>query len=117
MIHKMKLDEDSFERVTNGKKVVEVRLNDLKRQKIEIGDEILFKKINDLNEHITTKVIGLSKFNSFKDLFSVFGTKPFGHPENFTIQDQVNGVREAYSEEKENEFGVLGIHIKLISPN
>jgi len=31
-----------------------------------------------------------------------------------TVEEQVLGMRDAYSEEDEKKFGVLGIHIKLI---
>jgi ASC-1-like (ASCH) protein len=111
----MKLIAEPFDRVKNGKKIIEVRLFDDKRKAIKLGDLITFLKLPNLDESITTEVVGLSRFNSFKKLFSVFGTNPFGHPENKTIEEQVLGMRDAYSEESEKKFGVLGIHIRLIS--
>ena len=41
MIHKMKLNENPFERIKNGTKTVEFRLYDEKRQQVKIGDKIL----------------------------------------------------------------------------
>ena len=115
MNHDSKLPLDPFERIKKGKKIIEVRLLDEKRKSIEIGDTISFFKLPNLEESIKTKVIGLSRFNSFKDFFSFFRTKPFGHPENMSIEEQVSGMRNAYSEEEEKKLGVLGIHIVLIS--
>lgn len=111
----MKITAEPLERIKRGVKLIEVRLFDDKRKAINIGDSITFLKLPELKELVKTEVVGLSKFNSFKDLFSVFGTKPFGHSDNMSIKEQVLGMRDAYSEEEENKFGVLGIHIKLIS--
>ena len=57
MIHKMKLQEDPFERIKNGTKTVEFRLYDEKRQTIQIGDEIEFSKLPELQEKLLVKVI------------------------------------------------------------
>lgn len=116
MNYTMKLNEEPFERIASGKKTIEVRLFDEKRSKINIGDTITFFKLPDLKTFVNVEVIGLSRFKDFKRLFSVFGTKPFNHPIDFTIEKQIKGMREIYSQEKENEFGVLGIHMKLIKP-
>lgn len=50
MLHKMKLQEDPFERIKNGTKTVEFRLYDEKRQSIQIGDEIEFSRLPELQE-------------------------------------------------------------------
>ena len=59
MLHKMKLQEDPFERIKNGTKTVEFRLYDEKRQTIQIGDEIEFSKLPELQEKLLVKVIDL----------------------------------------------------------
>ena len=43
MIHKMKLNENPFERIKNGTKTVEFRLYDEKRQQIKIGNKINYR--------------------------------------------------------------------------
>ena len=45
MLHEMKLNENPFERMKNGTKTIEFRLNDEKRKKIKIGDKITFSKL------------------------------------------------------------------------
>lgn len=114
MKHKMSLFAEPFERIKSGRKVIEVRLFDEKRQKVGIGDTITFEKLPERDESSTVKVVGLSRFGSFRDLFLAFDKSKFNHPENFTLEDQIAGMREVYSEEREKELGVLGIHIRLI---
>lgn len=114
MNHTMKLMRDPFERIAKGKKVIEVRLFDDKRKKIKLGDIITFFELPNLKKSIKTEVIGLSKFKDFKTLFEVFGTKPFGHPKDMLVGEQVTGMMEVYSKEDEKTFGVLGIHIRLV---
>ena len=65
----MKLQEDPFERIKNGTKTVEFRLYDEKRQTIQIGDEIEFSKLPELQEKLLVKVIDLYKEKSFEKLF------------------------------------------------
>ena len=69
MLHKMKLQEDPFERIKSGTKTVEFRLYDEKRQTIQIGDEIEFSKLPELQEKLLVKVIDLYKEESFEKLF------------------------------------------------
>lgn len=114
MNHEMKVDPDPFNRIKMGTKVIEVRLFDDKRKKINIGDTITFFRLPDLDRSIKTKVIGLSRFDDFETLFSVFGPKYFNHNKDLSIKEQVLGMRGAYSEEKEKQFKVLGIHIKCL---
>lgn len=46
----MKLQKSPFEKIKNGTKTVEFRLYDEKRRKINIGDQIEFSKLPDLQE-------------------------------------------------------------------
>lgn len=111
----MSLFAEPFEKVRLGQQDIEARLFDEKRQKVDIGDKIIFEKLPDRDESITVEVVGLSRFGSFRDLFLAFDKSKFGHPENFTLEDQIEGMWEVYSEEVEKELGVLGIHIRVAS--
>ena len=42
MTHIMNLESSAFLKIANGNKTIELRLNDEKRQKINIGDQIEF---------------------------------------------------------------------------
>ena len=108
MLHKMKLNQEPFEKIKNGTKTIEFRLYDEKRQKVKIGDKIEFSKLPDLKEKLLVDVIGLYKEKTFKNLFQKI----------YTNEDEINSktksIYEIYSPEKEEKYGVLGIKIKVI---
>jgi ASC-1-like (ASCH) protein len=107
----MKLNSSPFENIKNGTKIIEIRLNDEKRKLLKIGDEIEFRLMNDKNRKILTKVINLTVFPSFKEMFSAFPPHEYGSQD----QDEYIKMYEVYSPEKEKEFGVLAIRIQFIS--
>jgi len=113
-IHNMKLHKEPFELIRDKRKTIEVRLNDEKRKEIEINDEIIFTLSDDDSKIIKVKVVGLSKFNTFRELYSSFPKPQFGHKEEITLKEQIENVRKIYTEEKEKKYGVLGIHVELI---
>jgi ASC-1-like (ASCH) protein len=107
----MKLNPGPFEKITNGNKVIEIRLNDEKRKLLKIGDEIEFQIMNDETKKILTKIIDLSVFPSFKEMFSAFPPQEYGS----LSQDEYTKMYDIYLPEKEKEFGVLAIRIQFIS--
>ena len=72
MEHILKIQPKYFDYINNGTKKVEVRLYDEKRQKINIGDTIIFKKEPELEVTMKVKVIGLLRYNIFEELFKDF---------------------------------------------
>ena len=109
MLHKMKLQEDPFERIKNGTKTVEFRLYDEKRQTIQIGDEIEFSKLPELQEKLLVKVIDLYKEKSFEKLF-----KKVFVGEDEKIIEKAKSMNRFYAPEQEKEYGVVGIKIEVI---
>lgn len=53
MLHQMKLKSEPFEKMKSGAKTVELRLNDEKRQLVQIGDFIEFTLIDDPVQKLT----------------------------------------------------------------
>ena len=110
MLHKMKLQEDPFERIKNGTKTVEFRLYDEKRQTIQIGDEIEFSKLPELQEKLVVKVIDVYKEESFEKLFK----KLFVGEDKEKIIEKAKSMNRFYTPEQEKEYGVVGIKIEVI---
>ena len=110
MLHKMKLQEDPFERIKNGTKTVEFRLYDEKRQTIQIGDEIEFSKLPELQEKLLVKVIDLYREDSFEKLFK----KVFVGEDEEKIIEKAKSMNRFYTPEQEKEYGVVGIKIEVI---
>lgn len=50
MLHRMKLQSEPFAKIKNGKKILEIRLFDDKRQKLHLGDEIEFSRAPECGE-------------------------------------------------------------------
>lgn len=110
MLHKMKLQEDPFERIKNGTKTVEFKLYDEKRRTIQIGDEIEFSKLPELQEKLLVKVIDLYKEESFEKLFK----KVFVGEDKEKIIEKAKSMNRFYTPEQEKEYGVVGIKIEII---
>lgn len=107
MLHKMKLNESPFERIKNGTKTIEFRLYDEKRQQIKVGDKIEFSKLPDLQEKLLVEVIELYRGNTFENLFKKLNI------DEDEIKRKTKSMKQYYSHEKEKEYGVLGIKIKI----
>lgn len=110
-IIEMHLNDSSFEMVKSDKKTMELRIYDKKRQKIDMGDGIVF--INK-DEKLLVKVTGLFLASSFEMLFNKVGFDKAG----WTSENQNNkmtNLRKIYSIEEENKWGVVGIEFFLLS--
>lgn len=107
MLHKMKLNESPFERIKNGTKTIEFRLYDEKRQQIKIGDKIEFSKSPDLQEKLLVDVIDLYREDTFENLFR----KLYSNEEEIIQKTKI--MHTIYSPEKEQQYGILGIKIKI----
>ena len=107
MLHKMKLNKSPFERIKNGTKKVEFRLYDEKRKQIKVGDKIEFSKLPDLEEKLLVDIVELYREDKFENLFK----KLYSDEEE--IERKTKAMYEIYSPEKEQQYGVLGIKIKI----
>lgn len=110
MKHKMNLWNDSFEAIKDGWKTIEMRLNDEKRSKIEIGDEIEFTNTKN-NEVLICEVINIYKYNDFKELYKNHNKISIGYKKDETANP--DDMLMYYSKDKIDRYGVLGIEITL----
>ena len=65
-VHEMRLKMQPFNSIKSGEKIYELRLYDEKRQKIKLGDYIVFTAEN--GERLTAKVTDILRFNDFAEL-------------------------------------------------
>src|SRR3989339_455171 len=65
---KMRLHNKPFKLIENGQKIIEIRLNDKKRQLLQVGDVIEFLNRKTYKK-INVKVIDLLCYNTFDELF------------------------------------------------
>ena len=112
--HEMSLREAPFLAVASGRKVIEMRLFDPKRQLIQAGDEIRFTLVGG-DESVTALVVGLHYFPSFAELYESLiprvGAVGLGYGEGEVPRPA--DMLEYYSEDAVRRFGVVGIEIKI----
>lgn len=112
MEHEMKLQPTFFDKIKAGTKIYEVRLFDEKRQKIKVGDTIIFKKEPSLSESLCVQVLDLLTFDSFEALTKTLPLKSVGF-DGMQTQDALKIYHSFYSEADEQKFGAIAIKIKV----
>ena len=110
----MNLQSIYFEKIKNGTKIFEIRLNDEKRQKIKIGDSIIFTNQANQNQSIVATVEDLLHFKSFKQMASSLPLNQVGF-EGFNVNEVEKIYHQFYSTENEKHYGVLAIKIKKMA--
>ena len=108
MTHEMKLQDAPFLLFAKGKKRIEVRLLDEKRQKIRQGDEILFRRATG-TETVTRYVVRLHKHPTFAALFAALPPEAFGCAEGERLT--ADEMYAYYTSAEEQKWGVLGIEV------
>ncbi len=111
MLHKMKLKSEPYEKIKSGSKTIELRLNDEKRQLVQVGDFIEFMLIDDSAQKLTTRVTALHHFDSFRELYANIPKEKMGYKEN-EMPDS-DHIDEYYPREKQEQYGILGIEMRL----
>ena len=108
--HQLKLATEPFNAIISGNKTIESRLYDTKRQKIQIGDRIIFTNRDNSEQTIATEVVGLLRYATFRDLFSHNNPRKFGGDNVEWLENQIS---EFYSIEDQKIYGVIGIEFKV----
>ena len=111
MEYKMHLTEKPFFMIKAGKKDIEMRLYDEKRQKIQKGDTIEFSNV-ETGQIINTEVVDIHRFSNFSELYSDFDKTRLGYYDD--EEAKPSDMAQFYSDEEINKYGVVGIEIKKI---
>ena len=69
MMHCMKLSEIPFNAVATGYKTIELRLDDKKRQALNVGDFIEFTCVSDSGMTVSKEIKALHRFLAFEKLY------------------------------------------------
>lgn len=111
MKHQMNLHDEPFKLIQNGSKTVELRLNDEKRQLLNIDDIIEFTN-RATQEKMETKITKLSYYDSFKELYKHYDKVSMGYKED---EEALPEDMEIYYSKEDIEFyGVVAIEIRRI---
>ena len=108
--HQLKLATEPFNAIISGNKTIESRLYDAKRQKIQIGDRIIFTNRDNSEQTVTAEVVGLLRYATFRNLFSHNNPRKFGGDNVEWLENQIS---EFYSLSDQLENGVIGIEFEI----
>ncbi len=106
----MMLNPIPFEMIKSGQKTIELRLNDEKRQKLKVGDTIVFTNTTN-GEKLQATVLQLHRFNSFEALYQSLPLLKCGYTELDIHTAQASDMGKYYSAEEQAKYGVVGIEL------
>lgn len=111
MRYEMRLNKLPFEQMVEGKRSIEIRLNDAKRKLIDIGDEILFVNRDNPNQTIIKKVVDLRLYNSFAEMANNENCVLAGFDKGYAVESVIDAYHTYYSLDEEAKFGVIAIEL------
>ena len=109
-VHEMGLQKKYYEAIAENIKKIECRLNDKKRQRIKVGDKVVFH-VNGQLEKYHTRVKGLLYYPTFKELVEDFPIEWTSGDKNLTREEFLKVMEEFYPIEKQKQVGVVGIRL------
>ena len=109
--HLMKLQPSPFDAIQSGHKTLELRLNDGKRQKIKVGDTIVFTQ-TETGETLRAAVSDIRKYPDFEAMYGVEDPIAMGYREGETADPK--DMSQYYKEDEIKRYGTLAIEIKKI---
>lgn len=110
--YNMKLLPQYFDYIKFGTKRIELRLNDKKRNGLEVGDLIIFEKIDE-EEYLNTKVKKIYKYDNFNELVDNFEIDVLAD-KSINKEELLKTLNNIYTKEQQDTYGVLGIEIELV---
>lgn len=111
MKHTMGLYGEYFNEIKDGKKKVEIRLDDEKRRRIKVGDTIEFIKVPVQDETFLVKVVGIETYATFRELYEHVPFKNIGC-EGWTMEEMLSATYEIYTIDQEKKWGAMAIKIQ-----
>jgi ASC-1-like (ASCH) protein len=114
MIHYMNLHSRPFEMIAEGHKTIELRLLDEKRQKIAVGDTLVFTNTADPELQLRCIVKKLHRFANFAELYAALPMDRCGYLPEELATARPEDMDLYYPPEKQAQYGVVGIEIEKI---
>ena len=110
-MHFMHLDHPAYDRVEDGLKTLELRLNDPKRREIQVGDIICFEGFEEDNEYLHMEVKELLPFPSFRELYAALPLSEMGYLPEEEKDASPADMDKYYTPEEQARWGVLAIRV------
>lgn len=114
MIHYMNLVPSAFVKIAVGSKTIELRLNDEKRQRINVEDTVVFNCTSS-KDIIRSQVVRLHKFSDFEELYKVLPLEKCGYTVAELDTAHYTDMEQYYTKEQMKKYCALGIELCNIS--
>lgn len=101
-----------FEKINADVKTVEMRLFDQKRQRMSLGDLVVFERRPDMDHSCRKEISGLLRYRTFADLVADVPERLLGYPDGYDKSRIIDNLRRIYSREDEKKYGVVGIRLE-----
>ena len=106
----MDLVPSAFEKIANGTKTIELRLNDPKRRAIAVGDHIVFRN-TETDERLEVVVRARHEFATFEELYATLPLLKCGYSEEELPTAAPSDMYAYYTDEQIAYHGVVGLEI------
>ena len=113
-LHRMDLHDAPFRAIQSGEKTVEMRLYDEKRQQVKEGNYICFQNRSS-GKKIVTVVEKLHIFPSFEQLYANMDLLKCGYTADTVPTASPKDMDVYYSPEKQQNYSVVGIELRLVA--
>ena len=110
----MNLVPSAFKKIKDGRKTIELRLNDEKRQRIKAQDTVVFN-CSSTKDIITAQISGLHKFSNFKELYNALPLEKCGYTVAELDTAHYTDMEQYYTKEQIEKYGALGIELCNVS--
>ena len=114
MIHYMNLVPSAFRKIADGSKTIELRLNDEKRQQINVEDTVVFN-CSSTKDIITAQISRLHKFSDFEELYKTLPLEKCGYTVAELDTAHYTDMEQYYTKEQIEKYGALGIELCNVS--
>ena len=114
MVYEMNLQPQPFKMIAEGYKTIELRLLDEKRQKIAVGDVLVFTNTADPELQLRCIVRKLHRFANFAELYAALPLDQCGYLPDELVDARPEDMDIYYPPEKQQQYGVVGIEIASV---
>ena len=114
MTNYMNLVKSAFAKIADGSKTIELRLNDEKRQQINVEDTVVFNRLG-AKDIIIAQVKLLHKFSDFEELYKTLPLEKCGYSKAELDTAHYTDMEQYYTKEQIKKYGALGIELCNVS--
>lgn len=109
----LKLQGEYFDKIKSGEKIYEIRINDEKRQAVDVGDILVLLKEPQLTERLNVLVRDIVYFDSFAEMVATLPKEKVGF-KGKSNEEMLKVYRGFYPLEQESKYGVVAFKIEVL---